>query len=870
MKSRFLIVITWLSVGFSFGQQQLPVNCNLAVPGCSTPSFAIVGTQPSYNVIDFTSGSISNPSTNPQGVNSGCLLSGETVSTFITINVVTSGTLQWSIIGTAGGCFDWIMWPMPNASLTQACAGINGNTLPPVACNWNGTCNGNTGMAAAGNLPPGGSPSSYQPPINVVAGQAYLLNLSNYSFTNQNVNLNFFGTAQVVCDVSAPDQTICLGNSANVTIATPGLNNPQFTWLVTNGVSNTSGGTNITVTPTVTTTYSVQVFQPATISSSEFLDTATFTITVVPPPTPNAGIDDTVCLGQPILLNGTISNPANSPSWQFLTTGISPTPTVNFAPNFNSLTPTVTVNQVGMYQFILRENSALCGMYRDTVSVLVTNITQTTEVVPPSCAGLSDAEITIDSPLAEEYSFDNGVTWVTSSTQGGFSEGTYTVCSRNFAGCQTCSQVTVTDPPQITISVSNDTLICQNGTATMIATAGGGSTYSYHWDHTVSLDGVQQVNPEDPTTYSVYAESENGCISPTETIDVDVRLPITGNITPQTVICPGYPTTLFADATGGIGFPYDFTWSSSEVGSGTSHSITANPPVTTTYTVTIEDACESTPLILTTEVVVAPLPVPLISVNTNNECEPVEYVLTNETDAGMVSGVYWEISNGDIFVNQDVVTTSTLWAGLYDVQLIVTSPQGCIDSMTFNSFLNVSPKPIADFRWSPNPVLMFNTEVKFLNYSVNGDTYQWFFEQGNPSYSQFTDPTVYFPDGVTGEYEVMLITTSEFGCMDTITQTVVVLPEIILYAPNAFTPDNDEFNQSWGIHIDGIDIYDFELLIYNRWGEIIWESHDPSARWDGTYGGNYVQQGVYTWTIRTRDRINDGKYEFNGFINLMK
>ena len=165
--------------------QQLPVNCNLAVPGCSTPSFPIVGTQPSYNTVDFTAGSFSNPSTNPQGINAGCLLSGETVSTFITINVLTTGTLQWSMIGTGGGCFDWIMWPMPNSSLAQTCAGVNGNSLAPVACNWNGTCNGNTGMAAAGNLPPNGSPSSYQPPLNVVAGQSYLLCLSNYSFTNQ-------------------------------------------------------------------------------------------------------------------------------------------------------------------------------------------------------------------------------------------------------------------------------------------------------------------------------------------------------------------------------------------------------------------------------------------------------------------------------------------------------------------------------------------------------------------------------------------------------------------------------------------------------------------------------------------------------------
>lgn len=864
---KFLNIIFLFTCLYSFAQ---PNDCSEAVPGCTTPSFAIAPNNPATNTIDFTSGSISNPSSNPAGFNSGCLLSGETSSTFISINVVSNGTLAWSIIGPNGGCFDWIMWQMPNASLAQACAGINGNTLPPVACNWNGTCNGNTGMAPAGQLPPNGSPSSYQNPLNVTAGQSYLLCLSNYSGTSQNVNLNFFGTAGVSCSVSAADQTICVGASANVTIATPGLTSPQFTWLTTTGVSNTSGGTNVTVTPTVTTTYSVQVYQPATASASAFTDTAVFTLTVVPPPTPNAGIDDTVCLGQPIFLNGTISSASNTPSWQYLTTGISPTPTVTFSPNFNSLTPTVTVNQTGLYQFILRENNTICGMTRDTVRVLVSQITQTTTGVNPTCFGGNDGEIHINSPFADEYSFDNGITWQIDSFAIGYASGTYSVCSRNAEGCQTCTNVTLVDPPVVTISVSNDTLICENGTAQLLATATGGTSYLFHWDHTTLTDALQPVSPAVNTTYTVYAENEHGCISSSETIDVSVRSPLSGTITPDVTICPGYPTTLTASASGGIGVPYTFTWSSGEINQGPDHTITSNPPVTTHYTVTIEDACESTPIILTTNVILDPLPVPQISVDLDNECEPATFVLVNETDPAMVGLVYWGISDGQIYLNQDTIVTDEIWSGLYDVQLIVTSPFGCVDSTTFYNYLTVHPKPVADFRHSPNPVMMFNTQVHLTNYSVNGEFYDWYIESGTPSFSQLKHVQTQFPDGTPGQYEVMLVTTSEFGCVDTSIQTVIVLPEIILYAPNSFTPDDDEFNQSWGIYIDGIDIYDFELLIFNRWGEIIWESHDPSARWDGTYAGKYVQQGTYTWTINTRDAINDGKYEFNGFINILK
>ncbi|MEY3237688.1 MAG: hypothetical protein RI883_1789 [Bacteroidota bacterium] len=862
-------ILSLFFVCVSFYSLTQPNDCVDAIPGCTTPSFAIASNNPVTNIVDFTSGSISNPSTNPgSSGNSGCLLSGETSSTFITISVTSNGTLAWSIIGPSGGCFDWIMWPYVNPGIT--CAGITGNTISPVACNWNGSCNGNTGMAPAGQLPPLGSPSSYEAPLNVIAGQQYLLCLSNYSGTSQSVNLNFFGTAGVSCSVSAPDQSICQGASATVNIATPGLASPQFTWLVTNGVSNTSGGSNVIVTPAVTTTYQVQVIQPATATSPLFIDTAVFTITVVPPPVPNAGIDYTVCLGQPILLNGVISSTTNTPSWQTITAGIIPIPTVNFAPNFSSLTPTVTVNQVGLYQFVLRENNTVCGIRSDTVRVLVFQISQSTSSIRPSCFGAADGEIHITSPLANEYSFDNGITWQIDSFAVGFAAGTYSVCSRNAMGCQTCSNVIVTNPALVTISASNDTLICQNGTAALSASASGGISYLFHWDQTSDTSASQQESPIVNTIYSVFAENQNGCISASETISVTVRSGLTGTITPDVTICPGYPTTLTATVLGGIGSPYTFTWSSAEIGNGSIDSISANPPITTLYSVIVNDGCETTPLVLTTNVILAPLPVPLISLDNDKECEPANFVIVNETDPTMVDLVYWELSDGEIFQNVDTIRPENMMSNLYDVQLVITSPQGCVDSTTFYNYLTVYPKPIANFNHSPDPVYIYDAEVQLTNYTVHGDTYQWYIESGTPSYSELKHLKTIFPDGLEGNYEVILIATSEFGCIDTTSQIVIVYPELVFYVPNSFTPDGDEYNQSWGIYIEGIDVYNFELRLYNRWGEIIWESHDPTEKWDGSYNGKPVEIGTYTWTIKTKDVLNDEMYDFNGHVNVIR
>lgn len=870
MKNLFLI-LNLLIIFIANGQTSN--NCNGAVPGCTTPSFGILPNNPATNIVDFTSSNnISNPSTPPYGSNAGCLLSGETSSTFITISIVSSGTLQWSIVGlnpsgapSGSGCFDWIMWPYTDATTT--CAGITGNTLAPAACNWNGTCNGNTGMSTPANYPPNASSSSYVAPLNVVAGQTFLLCLSNYSGTSQNVNLNFFGSASVDCSPTTPDQTICLGNSATVNILTPGMINPTFNWLVTSGVSDISGGSNVAVNPTVTTVYSVEVTEP----SSGTVEIVDFTITVVDPPQPNAGVDQNVCLGQVINLSGTVGSTVNTSTWaSILPSGMTPAATATFSPNFSTLNPSVTVNQPGLYQFILRENNTTCGIIRDTVSILVSELVQTVSKVDPSCGGYTDGQIVITSVLASEFSFDNGVTWQASNSLGGFSAGTYSVCSRNALGCQICSSITLVEPPTVTVSLSNDTLVCQNGTANLIAQGANGVSFSYIWGHTNSYAGNQTVSPIVNTYYDVIAVNENGCQSEPDSIYVTVRLPISGLITPTFSICPGYPQSITATPSDGIGSPYNFVWSNGSNSTGATSTISANPFLTTTYDVTITDGCESSPLVLSCEVVVLPVPQPQFTVQDSSICEPAVFFVTNTTDPTMIQSSAWAVSDGQTFINQNSFTTIAMGAGDYAVQLIVVSPAGCIDSLTIPAFLHSNPKPTADFSWTPSAIYMFDTEVQFINQSAGGFSYDWSFQSGNPATSTLEDPISRFPEGEAGSYNAQLITTTEFGCQDTATFFVPVLQEVFIYAPNAFTPDGDEYNQSWFVTMAGIDVFDFNLQIYNRWGETIWESNDISVKWDGTYNGEILPDGTYTWVIRTKDSITDEIYNFKGHVAIIR
>lgn len=505
----------------------------------------------------------------------------------------------------------------------------------------------------------------------------------------------------------------------------------------------------------------------------------------------------------------------------------------------------------------------------DDIQVDVETPIQIISSIDPTCNGDTDGEIHVDNPLAVEYSFDGGVIWQPDSFLLNVGAGVYSVCSRTGLGCDLCENVTITDPASVLLSISNDTTICENGTAQLMAGATGGTTFDFHWNHTADLNGTQMVSPIMNTSYTVYAENENGCQSPSETIDVSLFSPLSGTISIFDTICPGFSSDLSATAAGGQGAPYTFTWSSGDVFTGIgAHQITVSPTVSTAYTVTISDGCESTPIMFNTNVHVAPLPIPSVSVLNPNQCEAAVFQIDNTTPNTMNS--YWLVGGEQEFVDQNTIVTWDMYAGSYDVQLIITSTDGCIDSTTFVDLLTVDPLPVANFNYSPNPILMFNTQVNFTNLSFNGSTYEWFFEEGTPATSTDEHPDVLFPDGLEGEYDVTLITTSDLGCTDTITIPLIVLPEVLMYAPNAFTPDGDEHNQNWRIHIVGIDAYDFECLIFDRWGEVIWENRDPEAGWDGTHKGQQCQTGIYTWVVRAKDLLNDGQYVYRGHVNLMR
>ncbi len=147
-------------------------------------------------------------------------------------------------------------------------------------------------------------------------------------------------------------------------------------------------------------------------------------------------------------------------------------------------------------------------------------------------------------------------------------------------------------------------------------------------------------------------------------------------------------------------------------------------------------------------------------------------------------------------------------------------------------------------------------------------TYQWTLN-GDTIY---VNPMSYTWDE-EGIYVISVYQTAN-GCVSNPEQTTITIdkcPEELIYIPNTFTPDGDEVNNEWHpIFTSGYDPYRFELFVFNRWGEILWESHDVSAKWDGTYHGKKCQDGVYFWLVSFGVDGTDERKQIHGHLTIIR
>ena len=544
-------------------------------------------------------------------------------------------------------------------------------------------------------------------------------------------------------------------------------------------------------------------------------------------------------------------------------------------PALGATTQSVTGVFGGTY--LVKITDAMGCQASATVTVTNTPATFSATSTIVSCPGGNDGTATATmTPVlgTVTYLWDDPAAQTT-QTAVGLTAGTYNCVVTSSVGCSSTVTVTVTEIPGMIgtfTTVSDVTCHSMNDGIIEVQVTQGTAPYSYSWDQSTSTSN--RADDLFVGTHTVTITDALGCvITMTNTLNEPAALKIT-SLTPDSIICPENKILLKVAGQGGS-TPYTFTWSENGNVIGTGDSILVDPVNTNTqYCVELTEVCGSPKTDSCMRVNFPPAIVPQYVSNLPYSCLPGAFTFFNQSqNANLIDSVIVDFGNNKTGVfhgNADISYTYTK-PGIYTMTVTAISERGCVTTNTFPGIANVLANPIADFNFTANPTSIFETTIGIKDNSTSDVTnWQWYAPGSDNEHSIVTNPIMKYPEGVVGTYEVQLIVTTNEGCVDTVSKILSVLSDIIFYSPNTFTPDGDEFNQTWKFHVDGVDQFNFELLIFDRWGELVWETHDVNSEWDGTYHGKIIPEGTYVWIARVKDLYSDSKRTFNGTINLIR
>jgi len=255
-------------------------------------------------------------------------------------------------------------------------------------------------------------------------------------------------------------------------------------------------------------------------------------------------------------------------------------------------------------------------------------------------------------------------------------------------------------------------------------------------------------------------------------------------------------------------------------------------------------------------------------------CSPVcvNFSETNNLTNSYITNWSWDFGNGETsnlpnpescFINNSNTTDIS-----FSIKLIVTNNFGCIDSIFKQNYITSWHNPVAIFSVETTDDYT-GTNLDFINTSIGASYYDWDFDNDNFS-SQF-EPNYFYTE--SGDYDINLVAITDNFCVDSTIHSINYTPPLIYYVPNVFTPDFDDYNQIFKpIFTSGYDPYDYHLMIFNRWGELIFESYNSDIGWDGTYplDGKLCQDDVYVWKIDFKHAYSDKRFIEVGHVTLLK
>ena len=693
-------------------------------------------------------------------------------------------------------------------------------------------------------------------------------------FLSEFVNIFIDGSPYLPTIVA--DDTICPGDVVNFSSTWPiNFNVLGYRW---DFGDIDSGGNNTSSLATPSHTYNEVGTYMVTLQTESpccgWAKPDTHYVVVMPPVEPEVFITATsteICEGESITFGAVPYAGGSNPVYEWFQNGVSGGAGPSFTPAF--------VND-GDQVYVRMASSYPCPISPLVNSEIITVIVHPNPIV--DCSNVTD------SYLGAETGFDAQMSAGTAPFEfmwqfgdGGFSEdqspshlyggtGTYnaSVEVTDTFGCSAICDIDVEIvlPPYV---YAGFTYVldeqCGSTTVTFNDTSVG-NPIAWVWDFG---DGSFSDQPDPSYTFTgtgpftVTLSASNGVFTDTLVVPNLIEpwiIPTADFTMLQTEMCDSSDLRFYDNSTHAA----SWEWDCGDLSSTSNTSNLQNPyhtfnepgMYTVNLTVYSEDQCASDAQPIT--IMVHTTPEPGFTMDTI-VCTDLPITITDESSLD-IERWYYHFTDRDVIREyngsiQDTINYTFYEEGWYFVTQYVISPEGCRDSM--KQWVEVRPHPIADFYYEPNELQLPDTLAQFWNNSSNAeeDSTHWSFSLNA---DRGVQPYLYEVEGEwnaegifldSGLYEVTLTVRRDIGCPDSLTIPYRVWEQETFFIQTAFTPNGDGVNDVFEIKEKGIT--EWHMQIYDRWGQLVWETNDVKDSWDGTHGktGKAMPHGAYSYDI---------------------
>jgi gliding motility-associated-like protein len=731
------------------------------------------------------------------------------------------------------------------ASVSDTVTIFNSGSLTPVVTTTPTRCGQSNGSATV-TVPGSSGPFTYSwntvppqttPTITNLAAGTYTVTVTGASGCT--------GTAIAVVKSSTPGT---LSITAHHNVSCNGGNNGSATATLTGGINpitylwSPSGGNGPVANNLVTGLYTVTVKDSSGCTSSDTIRiTQPAKIILITASTPSS------CTGP----TGTTSVTA---------TGGVGTYTYSWSPmGGNASTASGLIS--GLYTVYVTDSNSC----QKTATILVGNTSgissSITSSINVTCYGGSDGSATVTVTGGHPpYSYSWSPAGALTAGVTGLTAGVYTATCKDSAGCLSMVTDTIRQPQPLKMALSKSNPSCNgmcNGTVSSVVT-GGVPTYSYSWSGGCLTNSCTNACAG---KYVLVLTDKNGCKT-RDSIIVSQPQPLALVMFSGPAHCNNADGFDSVAVSGGTG-PYVYSWSPG-VGASVSAYHHLSPG---SYTVTVIDSggCKAKD---TLSVMPGLMPTIKFSANDTVGCAPLCVTFSDVVSPACVSAS-WDFGDGTTGNGCAAIKHCFSYPGNFGITLQIKDINGCTSTLVKPNYIHTYPTPKAAFEANPQPASILSPTIYFTDLSTGAQSWSWNFGDFNLSTSSLQNPVFTYPD--SGCYPVMLLVQNAYGCKDSITSPVCINSFFTFYAPNAFTPNGDGVNDIWTPKGYGIDLKSYHLMLFDRWGNLMFETFTWGTGWDGraNQGLNIAQIDTYVWRVTLKDYMGN-KHAYSGICNLIK